>query len=83
MVAKKQSRPRAKSLKAKLKQDPVGTVKNEVKKTGALQVPIAAFALGMIGGGAVASQLNKIPMVGGVLSAMASKGARFTASLKR
>ena len=72
-----------KSLKTKLKQDPVGTAKAEVKKTGALQIPIGAYILGIMGGTGMAVALSKIPIVGGVMQVMANKGAKLASSMKK
>ena len=60
MPARKTKAPRKKALKTKLKQDPIGTMKGEVNKTGALKYPIGAYILGAIGGavGAIGSAFN-------------------------
>jgi len=78
MVAKKNSRPRKQALKTRFKKDPIGTTKAEVKKTGPLQIPLAAYALGAIGGTGMAVALSRIPMIGGILQVMANKGAKLT-----
>jgi hypothetical protein len=83
MVQRKKGTPRKQSLKVRFKKDPIGTTKTEVKKTGALQIPIGAYALGVIGGSAMAVALARIPVIGGVLSVMASKGASLTSKMSK
>jgi len=75
MAVKKKGR-RASSLKVRVKRDPIGTVKTEINKTGWGKYIIGATLLGMFGGSQMASQMTKIPVVGGILSVAASKGAR-------
>ena len=74
MPARKKT-TRKSSLKVRAKRDPIGTVKSEVKKTGALQYPIGAYVLGLMGGTGVAIALAKVPIVGAILSPFAKKGA--------
>ena len=64
-----------KKLTTKLKQDPIGTAKTEVNKTGLFKYVIGAALLGVVGGSQMAGQLRQIPVVGGVLSVAAAKGA--------
>ena len=64
-----------KKLTTKLKIDPIGTVNSEVKKTGLFKYVIGAALLGVVGGTQMAGQLRQIPIVGGVLSVAAAKGA--------
>ena len=70
----KRAKPKPK-LTTRLKKDPIGTTKSEVNKTGVFKYVIGAAVLGALGGQAMATQLRNIPIVGGVLSVAASKGA--------
>jgi len=81
MVAKKKSR-RTPSLKVRVKRDPIGTVKTEVNKTGWGKYIIGATLLGMFGGSQMASQMSNIPVVGGILSVAARKGASLMSGAK-
>ena len=83
MPARKTKAPRKKALKTKLKQDPIGTMKGEVNKTGALKYPIGAYILGAIGGAGIATALQRVPVVCGILSVMASKGAKLTSGFNK
>ena len=68
MVARKRNRAPKKSLKTKLKQDPIGTSKSQWKRLG----PWGQIAVLGVGAGAlsvsVASKLNRLPVVGQVFS---------------
>ena len=75
--------PRKKALKTRLKQDPIGTTKTEVNKTGVFKYIIGATVLGAIGGTAMASQMRQIPIVGGILSVAANKGASMVSKSRR
>ena len=83
MPARKSPKRRTSSLKVRAKRDPIGTAKTEVNKTGLLKYPIGAYVLGAIGGTAMAGALARIPAVGGVLSVMASKGAKLTSGFNK
>ena len=76
MPVKKTRRRSTPKLSTRLKKDPIGTAKTEVNKTGLFKYVIGASVLGAIGGTAMAVQMRKIPIVGGILSVAASKGAR-------
>ena len=75
MAARRKRAAPKKKLTTKLKQDPVSTIKSEVNKTGLFKYIIGAALLGVVGGTQMSSQLRQIPVVGGVLSVAASKGA--------
>jgi len=75
--------PPKKKFMTKLKQDPIKTIKDTVKQTGPLQLPIAAYALGAIGGVAMAAALTRVPVIGGILSVMATKGAKLTSGFSK
>ena len=81
MVAKRKT-TRRRSLKSKLKTDPIGETKNQINKTGWGKYFIGATLLGAIGGTAMAVQMKKIPMVGGMLGVMATKGANLVSKMK-
>ena len=84
MPPRKQTRRKSTpKLTTRLKKDPIGTAKAEVKKTGALQIPIGAYILGIIGGTGMAVALSRIPVVGGVLSVMAKKGANLSSKMSK
>jgi len=68
--------PPKKKITTRLKQDPTGTIKSEVNKTGLFKYIIGAGVLGAVGGIGMATQLRQIPIVGGILSVAALKGAR-------
>ena len=84
MAARGRKRPAPKkSLKTKLKQDPTGTVKAEVNKTGWFKYIIGATILGAYGGSRMAAEMRQIPIVGGVLSAAAQKGSNLVSKTRR
>jgi len=84
MAARGRKRPAPKKkLTTKLKQEPIGTIKSEVNKTGLFKYVIGAGLLGVMGGQQMASQLNQIPIVGGILSVAARKGATLMNGTRR
>ena len=74
---------RTSSLKVRAKRDPIGTAKAEVKKTGWGKYIIGSYLLGVVGGTAMAPQVKKLPIVGGILSVMTAKGARLLGSMNK
>ena len=82
MPARKKT-TRKSSLKVRAKRDPIGTAKTEVNKTGLLKYPIGAYVLGAIGGAGTAMALDKIPVVGTLLSVFAKKGANLTSGFNK
>ena len=78
----KKSRPTP-SFKTKLKKDPAGAIKGQVEKTGWGKYIIGATLLGVVGGSAMVPAVRRIPVVGGILGVMTSKGARLISGMKK
>ena len=84
MVARKNnSKPRKQKFVTKFKQDPAGATKEQVNKTGAFKYILGAITLGAIGGAQMVGALDRIPIVGGVLSASASRGSTLATKMRR
>lgn len=84
MVARKNnSKPRRQKFVTKLKQDPAGEVKKQVDKTGGFKYILGAIALGALGGAQMVGALDRIPIVGGVLSASASRGSTWANRMRK
>jgi hypothetical protein len=83
MVARrKATKPRKQKFVTKLKQDPAGATKAQVNKTGLFKYILGAVTLGAIGGSQMVSALDRIPIVGGVLSASASRGSSLVSKMR-
>jgi len=84
MAAKGKRPAPKKKIITRLKTDPIGTLKQENNKLGWGKYIVGATLLGVYGGSQMAAQLRDIPIVGGILSVAASKGASLmTASRRR
>ena len=84
MAAKGKGRPAPKKkIITKLKTDPIGTLKTETNKLGWGKYIVGATLLGVYGGSQMAAQLKGIPVVGGILSVAASKGASLMSTSRR
>jgi len=83
MAGARKKTTRKSSLKVRAKRDPIGTAKTEINKTGWGKYVIGSYLLGVIGGTAMAPQVKKLPIVGGILSVMTAKGSRLLGSMSK
>jgi len=67
-------RGRKSSLKVRFRKDPIATTKREINKIPGGNYAVASVLAGVVGGAAMVSQLQALPLIGPITGSLASWG---------